>query len=233
MLQLSPSRGPVRGALTAVVTAVLSMAVLVAPASAAPARASSPAVAAPAVSWAACRDGFQCATVRVPLDYDHPTGRKIDLSVIRLPAGQPGHKIGSLMVNPGGPGGSGVDIVRGVAKVLPLELRARFDIVGFDPRGTNRSTPLRCFDTFDQAVSILPPFPYPDTPAEERIQRASDDALAAACAAHGGAIRDHMSTADVARDMDLLRRALGDRKLTYLGFSYGSALGQYYANMFP
>jgi pimeloyl-ACP methyl ester carboxylesterase len=220
----------VRAALATVAVTALSVALLVPPASAAPASASP---TAPGVSWSDCRDGFQCAVVPAPLDYDDPQGTQIGVSVIRLPAGDPTKRIGSLMINPGGPGGSGVDAVRFVGKFLPLELRARFDIVGFDPRGTNRSTPLRCFATFDEAISILPMFPYPETPAEEEAQRVSDDALAAACATHGGAIRDHMSTADVARDMDLLRGVLGDRKLTYLGWSYGSILGQNYANLFP
>ena len=126
-----------------------------------------------------------------------------------------------------------MDFARAVAPSMPAEVRARFDLVGFDPRGIHRSTPLRCFDTYEQAIAVLPPFAYPDTPAEERRQRVSDDQLAAACARHGGAIRDHMSSADAAHDMDLLREALGDRKLTYLGYSYGSLLGQDYANLFP
>jgi pimeloyl-ACP methyl ester carboxylesterase len=198
----------------------------------APARAAAPPAPA-AVAWAACEDGFECATVPAPLDYDRPRGAQIALSLLRLPAADPGRRIGSLLLNPGGPGGSGVDFAREAARVLPAELRARFDIVGFDPRGIYRSTPLRCFDTYEQAVAVLPPFPYPQTPAEEQAQRVSDDKLAAACARHGGAILGHMSSADAARDMDLLRERLGDRKLTYLGYSYGSLLGQNYANLFP
>jgi pimeloyl-ACP methyl ester carboxylesterase len=234
MIHPKLSRGRVRAALAATVTAALSVTLLAPPAHAAtPALASGSAVATPSVSWSACRDGFQCATVPAPLDYDHPHGVQIGISVIRLPAAEPGRRIGSLLLNPGGPGGSGVDFARAVAKFLPLELRARFDIVGFDPRGIQRSTPLRCYDTYEQAIADLPPFPYPDTPAEEQDQRVSDDKLAAACARHGGAILNHMSSADAARDMDLLRGAFGDRKLTYLGFSYGSILGQNYANLFP
>jgi pimeloyl-ACP methyl ester carboxylesterase len=211
--------------LAVIITAALSATLLAPPAEAA--------AAAPPVSWVACGDAFQCATVPAPLDYDRPRGTQIGISVIRLAAGDPRQRIGSLLVNPGGPGGSGVDFVRAVATSLPAELRARFDIVGFDPRGINRSAPLRCFDTYEQAVAVLPPFAYPETPAEERQQRISDGELAAACARHGGAILNHMSSADAARDMDLLRRAFGDRKLTYLGYSYGSLLGQNYANLFP
>jgi pimeloyl-ACP methyl ester carboxylesterase len=233
MIHPKLSRGRVRAGFATTVTAALSVTLLAPPAHAAPPAASGSAVAPPAVSWSACRDGFQCATVPAPLDYDDPRGVQIGISVIRLPAAEPGQRIGSLLLNPGGPGGSGVDMARDVAKLMPLEVRARFDIVGFDPRGTNRSTPLRCFDTFEQAIAIWPPFPYPDTPAEEQAQRVADNKLAAACARHGGAILNHMSSADAARDMDLLRAAFGDRKLTYLGFSYGSALGQNYANLFP
>src|SRR5690349_7940492 len=187
-------RGGVPAALAATVTTALSVTLLAPPAHAATsALVTGSAIAAPSVSWSACRDGFQCATVPAPLDYDHPHGVQIGISVIRLPAAEPRQRIGSLLLNPGGPGGSGVDFARAVAKFLPLELRARFDIVGFDPRGIYRSTPLRCYDTYEQAIADLPPFPYPDTPAQEQDQRVSDDKLVAACARHGGAILNHMS----------------------------------------
>ena len=212
--------------------AALAAAALVATLPGTPAHAADPA-APPGVAWADCGDGFECATVPAPLDHDRPRGVQIAVALLRLPAADPARRVGSLLLNPGGPGGSGVDFARDAAKVLPAEVRARFDIVGFDPRGISRSTPLRCFDTFEQAVAVLPPFAYPETRAEERVQRVSDDRLAAACARHGGAIRDHMSSADAARDMDLLRERLGDRQLTYLGYSYGSLLGQNYANLFP
>jgi pimeloyl-ACP methyl ester carboxylesterase len=195
---------------------------------AAPARA-----AADRLAWTPCADGFQCSNLVVPLDYRRPSGQTITLPLVRLPAGDPARRIGSLVMNPGGPGASGIEIVRGLGPILPLELRGRFDIVGFDPRGILRSAPLRCFDTFDEAVGGLPPFFFPYTTAEENVQRSADAALAGACATHGGAILGHMSTADVARDMDSLRAAMGDARLNYLGFSYGSYLGQTYANMFP
>jgi pimeloyl-ACP methyl ester carboxylesterase len=186
-----------------------------------------------AARWIPCREGFECAKVSVPLDYDKPAGETITVSVIRLPAASPRRRIGSLFVNPGGPGGSGVDIVRALGQFLPLELRERFDIVGFDPRGIMRSTPLRCYSTFQQAVEDLPPFAFPVTTKQENIQIAANQRLATACGHHAGRILGHMSTADVARDMDYLRRAIGDDTLNYLGVSYGSELGQTYANLFP
>src|SRR5206468_397080 len=141
------------------------------------------------------------------------------------------HKLGSIFLNPGGPGGSGVDLVELAGPLLfSNEVRAQFDLVGFDPRGIARSTPLICFDTPEDAVAALPPFAFPVTRAEERVQRQADRTIAGACASKDGAILDHMATADVARDMDLLRQAVGDRRLTYWGVSYGSFLGQVYAN---
>jgi len=187
----------------------------------------------PVLIWAPCDDGFECSTATVPLDHDRPDGPTISLALIRLPASSPYDRIGSLFMNPGGPGGSGIDLVRGAKQFLPSDLRARFDIVGFDPRGIARSTPLRCYDSLDQATADLAPFPYPVSAAEERQQFVADRKLARACAGHRGPILKHMSTADVARDMDLLRQAVGDSRLNYLGYSYGSMLGQTYANLFP
>lgn len=153
--------------------------------------------------------------------------------MIRLPATSSQQRIGSLVFNPGGPGGSGVGFVQEIASTLPPGLRARFDIVGFDPRGTNGSSPLRCFESLDQMVKALPDFPFPTTRSEEKKATSADRKLGKACARRGGPILNHMSTADTARDMDRLRQALGDRKLTYVGYSYGSVLGQTYANLFP
>jgi pimeloyl-ACP methyl ester carboxylesterase len=112
-------------------------------------------------------------------------------------------------------------------------VRARFDLVGFDPRGVAGSTPLQCFDTTDEALAALAPFPFPVTRQEERVWVQADRAYARACAERAGPILDHMSTANVARDMDLLRQAVGDRKMTFVGYSYGSHVGSTYANMFP
>ncbi len=189
------------------------------------------------LSWSPCypRQGrFQCADVTVPLDYSQPNGPTIDIAVIRQRASDPAHRIGSLVLNPGGPGGSGVDFVRFAGPFLFTdEVRARFDLVGFDPRGINRSRPLRCFQDSSQWAPIFTPFAFPLTPAEEREWKAADLYLVDACATRGGAIIDHMATADAARDMDQLRQALGDDKLTYAGYSYGTYLGVTYANLFP
>ena len=195
-----------------------------------PARAAAP---TQQIRWSPCEGrSFECATLPVPLDYDNPEGPRILLSLIWLPATNPEGRIGALLMNPGGPGGSGVDLVRGIAEFLPPVLRARFDVVGFDPRGIARSTPLRCFGTPKQ----WDPAFWADLPltlADVAIVAAADRYLADACDQRAGSVIDHMSTADVARDMDLIRAALGDEQLNYLGYSYGSMLGTTYANLFP
>jgi pimeloyl-ACP methyl ester carboxylesterase len=220
--------------LAALICAVLTVAV--APVARA-AAAGSTAMAGPAVPrlhWTDCGDGLQCTTALVPLDYDHAQGTHISLALIRLPASDPGRRIGSVFLNPGGPGNSGVAMVRQAGtRLFTDEVRARFDLVGFDPRGIGGSTPLRCFDTADQANAANPPFMFPVTPADEQTWVRANQTLAQACADHGGPILAHMSTANVARDLDLLRQAVGDRQLTYYGVSYGSYLGTTYANLFP
>ena len=187
----------------------------------------------PVLDWADCSGGFQCASAKVPLDYDRPSGTAISVALIRLPATDSNRRIGSLFLNPGGPGGSGVDFVRVVGALIPAELRSVYDIVGFDPRGIGQSTPLQCFDTLEEALAVLPPFPVPITADEIQLQEKADRGLSDACAANGGVIVDHMSTANVARDLDHIRRAAGDKELNYLGYSYGTYLGQTYANLFP
>ena len=176
----------------------------------------------PDSAWLACRDGFQCARIDVPMDYDDADAGTVSLALIRLPAADPDERLGSLFLNPGGPGGSGVDLARFAAKFLPLEVRQRYDIVGFDPRGIGLSDPVRCFATLDELFLSLPPFAFPVTQEEEKVWQESDAVLADACAERAGPMLDHMSTANVARDLDLLRRAVGDPELNFLGFSYGS-----------
>jgi pimeloyl-ACP methyl ester carboxylesterase len=190
----------------------------------------------PTLTWKPCAGapGRQCARAQVPLDYDAPLGARISLALAKLPAGDPAHRIGTLFVNPGGPGGSGVDLVKTFAdQLFTPAVRARFDILGFDPRGVAASTPLQCFATTDQALAALAPFAFPYTRAQERVWFAADRRLAQACAGRAGAILDHMSTADVVRDIDLLRRAVGERTTTFVGYSYGSYIGSTYASLFP
>jgi pimeloyl-ACP methyl ester carboxylesterase len=194
--------------------------------------------AAPAkLTWNKCFSDigpYQCTTVQVPLDYDEPKGASISLALTRLPATDGAHRIGSLFLNPGGPGGSGVDmVVFGGPFLFTDEVRARFDLVGFDPRGVGRSSALRCFGTTRQWEPAFTPFAFPTTPEEEQVWMAADAYVAGACAQRAGRIIEHMSTANVARDLDVLRQAVGDAKLSYYGVSYGSFLGQTYANMFP
>ncbi len=192
----------------------------------------------PKINWTPCyRDTgypFECGTLKVPLDYSRPGSPNVSLAVIRLPASDPARRIGSLFFNPGGPGGSGVDFIRNLGPFLYTEeLRARFDLVGFDPRGIARSTPLLCFKSSEDSLAVTAPIFFPVTPADEGVWENADRRLAAACDRRGGAIIDHMSTADVARDLDQLREAVGDAQLNFVGYSYGSYLGVTYANLFP
>lgn len=221
----------------ALLTGVLTAAAGAPGAAATPAALPTPAAAAPVprLHWDACGGGFQCTRATVPLDYDAPRGASISLALIRLPATAPSRRIGSLFVNPGGPGGSGVDMVRGSARALwSASVRARFDIVGFDPRGVARSSPMRCYRSSAAeaaAIGQLPPFPV----GREQVVRfiSTWTKFGAQCLQNNAAIMQHMATADVARDLDLLRRAAGDKSLTYDGVSYGSYLGDTYADLFP
>jgi pimeloyl-ACP methyl ester carboxylesterase len=231
-----PPHGRRRTVLAGVVAALLgSLLVAPAPTAAATFLPAGPAdLPAPRLHWTPCGDGLECSTAQVPLDYDRPSGATITLALIRLPASDPSRRIGSIFVNPGGPGESGVVTIRqGGRSLFSAQVRARFDLVGFDPRGVGISTPLRCFATRDEALAVLPPFRFPVTAAEERLWVRADRSFARACARRGDPILDHMATADVARDLDLLRQAVGDRQLSYVGLSYGAYLGATYANLFP
>lgn len=195
----------------------------------------------PELRWEPCPDegngvpvGFECAVAWVPRDYDRPDGKKIRLALAKRPADNPADRIGTIFINPGGPGGSGVDFAIGAADFLfTPQVRARFDIVGFDPRGVARSTPLLCFKSFGALNNTLAPFLFPYTAAEEAEWITADRKAARACERNGRRIIRHMATANVARDMDLLRRAVGDEQMTFVGYSYGSLIGATYANMFP
>jgi pimeloyl-ACP methyl ester carboxylesterase len=183
--------------------------------------------------WRSCDHGFQCARLLVPFDYQRPGGRRFSLPVIRLPATSPRTRIGSLVVNPGGPGVSGVQYALQARSQVSAAVRARFDVVGFDPRGVGGSIP---------AVSCLTDaqldryFATSDTPGntQQLASVVSEGKLfARGCQEHSGSLLPYVRTANAARDMDVLRVALGDAKLTYLGKSYGTYLGTWYAQLFP
>ncbi|VEG27621.1 Tripeptidyl aminopeptidase precursor [Actinomyces howellii] len=207
------------------------------------------------VDWAPCEDdaSFECATVTVPLDYDDPSGQTIDLALKKLPSTS-GNPIGTLLTNPGGPGGSGVDYVSQEG-VFSDALRSAYDIIGFDPRGVGKSTPLTCLspqeisdtvaaeleasgagaaqDPADAAQTEEPSEVAGEETADSTEQTAAE--LASKCEQNSPVpgIIDHMDTASVARDMDVLRGLSGDNRLYYLGVSYGTYLGARYAEMFP
>lgn len=189
--------------------------------------------------WARCAHGipapFQCASEPVPLSYSDPGGQKISIAMMRLPASDPKKRIGSLLINFGGPGGPDItDLVNRADTVFSPAIRARFDLVAWDPRGIEYSDPVNCFatDTQDQNYyNSIPVFPYPQS-AEPGFF-AQNAQLGPDCQKRNGALLAHMSSADSARDLDLLRADVGDRKLNYMGFSYGTVIGATYANLFP
>jgi len=186
----------------------------------------------PGLSWSRC-GALECSTLTVPLDYTTPAAdgaATIDIAVARRPAADPSRRIGSLVVNPGGPGVPAIDYLRASVDSFPRALRERFDIVAFDPRGVGKSSQIVCADSldplFDEAFS-------PRSDAERAALVAAAHAVASSCADHSGALLAHVSTQDTARDLDRLRAALGDKRLNFLGSSYGSYLGALYVTLFP
>jgi pimeloyl-ACP methyl ester carboxylesterase len=169
----------------------------------------------------------ECATLTVPLDWSDPGGATIDLALARLPA--TGDRIGSVVVNPGGPGGSGLDLLSD--DPFDSAVARRFDVVSWDPRGVGDSTAVRC------GAKTVGPFlaadPDPDTPEEEATLEQRAAAVARDCGAADAALLPHLGTDDVARDLEAIRRGLDDGPLNYLGFSYGTQIGQQYAQFFP
>ncbi len=184
------------------------------------------------LAWKKCRGQDLCATLKVPLDYAHPEGRSISLSVLKVPAQSKKRRLGSMVVNPGGPGASGVDYAAAASSTFGSELLASFDVVGFDPRGVGTSTPLKCEGT-KQLDELISSDPDPDTPAELKYSDGLLDDLGRGCLQQSGDLVRHMSTVEVAKDVDVLRAALGDPKLTYFGASYGTSIGATYAGLFP
>ena len=219
-------RRPIR-LLTAVI-ALIAVAAVVLPGSAVQA---APAVQPQAIAWSPCVEDptAQCGTLRVPVDWSRPRGEKIDLALARRPATDPAARIGSLVINPGGPGGSGVDFALFAQFYFTPEITRRFDLVGFDPRGVARSHPVLCsLDVLAQAPSLIV-----TNQAEFDQYVAYNRRLRQDCRQHTGPLYDHVDTLSVVRDLDAIRAALGDRKLTYYGVSYGTLIGQQYAEVFP
>ncbi|MGH3322042.1 MAG: alpha/beta hydrolase [Streptosporangiaceae bacterium] len=185
------------------------------------------------LDWHSCGDRFQCARLTVPLDYSRPNWKRARLAVVRLPAKHKKRRIGSLVLNPGGPGGSGVQYARRADEVVSPEVRARFDIVGFDPRGVARSRPaVHCLSArqLDKYTALDA---SPETNAERHAIVRGSHRFDAGCEKRSGTLLPYVGTRSAARDMDVLRAALGDQRLTYLGKSYGTELGAYYAELFP
>ncbi|MEZ0492434.1 alpha/beta hydrolase [Kineococcus sp. TBRC 1896] len=184
------------------------------------------------LQWADCSGGFQCTRLTVPVDYAQPTGPTTTLAVVRLPTRATGEdRLGSLVLNPGGPGASGVEYARAAQNVVSQDVRDHFDVVGFDPRGVGESDPLRCL-TDARVDTFLSTDPTPDDPAEVRALEQRTEELGRGCA-RAGPLAAHVDTLSAAKDVDVLRAALGDDKLSYLGKSYGTYLGAWYAEQFP
>ncbi len=178
------------------------------------------------LTWTSCGT-LECADVLAPLDYADPTSRAVTLSLARKPATKT-PRLGTLFVNPGGPGGSGKDLVSGFDD-KGLE---QYDIVGWDPRGTGDSTPVKCFDgAHTDALNNLDA--SPDTPAERTALIEATYEFDKSCWENSGILLEHISTIDTVRDLDLLRQLLGDDELYYLGYSYGTQIGATYAELFP
>lgn len=184
-----------------------------------------------ALAWKGCGSGFQCATLTVPLDPAKPALGTVGIAITRHRA-TGGSRIGSLLVNPGGPGASAVDFVKDSYSSYPKTLRDHFDIAAFDPRGVGHTAPVRCLST-SQLDAYFHLDPVPDTAAEKQALAAGNKKLTDGCEARSARILPYVNTRIVAQDMDRVRAALGDAKLTYLGYSYGTAIGASYLDQFP
>lgn len=181
--------------------------------------------------WTACESDLQCAKIKVPLDYGKPDGDTIEIAAIKLST--KGNSKGSLLINPGGPGGSGYDFVKDAgATHFSEKLRANFDIVGFDPRGVKRSAPVTCLTDPERDASRAEIYDL-DTDAGLAETLADNQVIASKCEEKTGPVLGEVDTENSAKDLDILRAALNDTKLNYMGFSYGTFLGSTYASLFP
>ena len=176
----------------------------------------------------------ECGELVVPLNYREPQGATIALAVARVPVPDPAARLGSLFINPGGPGEPAFEELPILYAALPAALPARFDIIGFDPRGVGESAPVHCFASPEESAVFFAAEPrVPVGPDEEAALRRSYEDLARGCGERNAAVLPHLSSANVARDLDRLRQAVGDPRWNYWGVSYGTYLGATYANLFP
>jgi pimeloyl-ACP methyl ester carboxylesterase len=185
--------------------------------------------------WVSCVDaeGGECATLKAPVDWAKPGGTTFDLQLVKIAARSPKKRIGSLLVNPGGPGASGRKFARQLqGGALPAVIRERFDIIGWDPRGVGTTLPIKCLSP-SGTEALYSADQTPDSPAEFEALISITKRFTEACAANSSSVLDHVSTANVVKDMEAIRAALGEPKISYLGFSYGTLLGAAYANAYP
>jgi pimeloyl-ACP methyl ester carboxylesterase len=221
---------------------LLALATALIAATAIPPSTAAAAVQPPKLDWRPCTEpaqqGLDCATVRVPLNYNRPHRRKVRLAVVKHPAADPEGRVGTLFFNPGGPAQSIRDFPTILSLFLPAQLKDRFDIVTWDPRGTGESTAVQCFDSEEAQQRFLgrvgePAQSFPVGRAEQGRWIRTYRRFARRCGERDRRLLRHVSSAESARDMNLLRRAVGERRLNYWGISYGSFLGATYANLFP
>lgn len=184
------------------------------------------------LAWSKCSGRFECARLRVPLSYAEPDGETIELALLRVPASDSGKRQGSLVLNPGGPGGSGIDYARAARVVVSGPLLKNFDIVGFDPRGVGKSSPIECL-TDRQLDRFLNADPNPETDEDIAVTVTVAKRFGPRCERVSPDLISNVSTDYAVRDMDVLRQALGDEQLNFLGKSYGTVLGATYAQLFP
>ena len=188
------------------------------------------ATGAASIEWEPCGGGWDCGYLEVPLDYSEPEGATIEIAVVRQPARSDAERIGVLLMNPGGPGGEAINFTRTWARILGTSITERFDIVGFDPRGVGRSSPIICHDTLLDYVGA-DPAPRNQEDFDALIELSEQ--FAQDCMARHGDLIPHLGTRNVARDMDRIREALGEEQLNYVGYSYGTRIGSVYADLFP